>query len=130
MGLLFRAIFLDTLEADAERLERVNRLLGALPPDVPAPDGLRPVELLVLHPSRHLGSLAAGHGELLPPMMRSIVRAIGGQREAASELLGYLLFHPAHTSRLAELGYDDVAAQWPAIERFFENLERARDDLS
>jgi len=124
LGLLFEAIFLDALEADAERLDRVNQLLSALPPHIPAPDGLRPVELLLLHPTRDLADLAAGQGRLLPPGVRRIVRAMGGQRDAASEFLGFLLFHPVHTARLVEAGYDDVRAQWPAIERFFERLER------
>lgn len=125
VGLLFRAIFLDTIEADAERLERLNRLLAELPPEVAAPEGLRSVELLLLQPTRDLGSLAAGKGHLLPPGVRRIIRAIGGQRDAASGFLGTLLFHPEHTALLAELGYDDVATQWPVIERFFEKIERA-----
>ena len=125
LGLLFDAIFLDALDADAERLDRVNVLLAALPPEAPAPDGLRPIELLLLHPTRDLADLAAGQGRLLPPGVRRIVRALGGQRDAASDFLGFLLFHPIHTSRLVEAGYDDVRAQWPTIERFFEKLERA-----
>lgn len=125
LGLLFDAIFLDALDADAERLERVNRLLAALPAGTPAPDNLRPVELLLLHPRRDLGYLAAGQGRLLPPRVRRVIRAVGGQRDAAAEFLSFLLFHPAHTSRLVEVGYDDVEAQWPVIERFFEKLERA-----
>jgi len=82
------------------------------------------VELLLLHPTRDLADLAAGQGRLLPPGVRRIVRALGGQRDAASEFLGFLLFHPVHTSRLVEAGYEDVRAQWPTIERFFEKLER------
>jgi len=124
MGLLFRAIFFDALEADAERLERVNRTLAALPPQAAAPDGLRPVDLLVLRPSRDLSDLAIGHTRLLPPLMRGIIRAIGGQRDAAAEFLGYLLFHPSYTTPLAELGYEDVAANWPAIEGFFDRQVR------
>jgi hypothetical protein len=57
--------------------------------------------------------------------VRRIVRALGGHGDAASDFLGFLLFHPIHTSRLVEAGYDDVRAQWPTIERFFEKLERA-----
>jgi len=125
MGLLFHAIFLDALEADAERLERLNRLLAVLPPGAAAPEGLRPVELLLLHPTRDLASLVAGQTRLLPPGVRLMIRALGGHRDAASELLSFLLFHPAHTSRLVEAGYEDVGAQWPLIERFFEKLERA-----
>ena len=125
LGLLFDAVFLDALEADAEGLDRVNTLLSALPPGTPAPDGLRSVELLLLQPTRDLAHLAAGQEKLLPPRVRRIVRALGGQRDAASEFLGFLLFHPAYAARLAEAGYEDVRVQWPAIERFFEKLERA-----
>ncbi|MGH7530876.1 MAG: patatin-like phospholipase family protein [Gemmatimonadales bacterium] len=126
MGLLFEAVFLDALEADAERLERINRLITVLPPGVAAPEGLRPVELLLLQPTRDLTTLSAGQSHLLPPGVRRAIRAMGGYRDAAAELLAFLLFHPAHTSRLIEAGYDDVGAQWPAIEAFFEKLERAR----
>jgi NTE family protein len=67
LGLLFDAVFLDALEADAERLDRVNLLLASLPPGGPAPDGLRPVELLLLHPTRDLADLAAGPGPAAAP---------------------------------------------------------------
>ena len=123
-GLLFRAIFVDALEADAARLERLNRLLAALPEGAPAADGLRPVELLMIRPSQSLSQLAVGRDRLLPPAIRQIVQAFGGGRSNASEFLAYLLFHPEYTTTLAELGYQDVGAQWPVIERFFERLER------
>ncbi|MGH7645338.1 MAG: hypothetical protein ACREMR_07100, partial [Gemmatimonadales bacterium] len=123
-SLLLHAIFTDLVEADVERLERVNRLLAAIPPDVPPPDGLKPVELLMLHPSRDLGTLAAGHTDLLPRPMRAVVAAMGGQREGAADFLAYLLFHPVYTSRLIQLGFEDVVTHWPAIERFFAKLER------
>jgi len=117
IGLLLHAIFLDALEADAERLERVNRVVTALP-DAQRPDGLRPVRLLMLRPSRDLGALAAGCGVKLPPLVRWLVRGMGGQRATAVDFLSYLLFDPAYTNALIELGYDDVRAQWPRIERF------------
>jgi NTE family protein len=122
-GLLLHAIFLDALEADVERLERVNRLLARLSsgPGSGAPaaaEGMRPVSLLLLRPSRNLGSLAAGSGARLPPLMRWVVRAMGGQRESAVDFLSYLLFDPAYSTALIELGYADAHAQWGAIERF------------
>ena len=117
IGLLLHAIFLDALEADAERLERVNRLVTALP-EAQRPDGLRPVRLLMLRPSRDLGVLAAGCGVQLPPLVRWLVRGMGGQRATAVDFLSYLMFDPAYTNALIELGYGDVRAQWPLIERF------------
>ncbi len=122
MGLLLHAIFLDALEADAERLERVNRLVTALP-EAQRPDGLRPVRLLMLRPSRNLGGLAAGCGVKLPPLVRWLVRGMGGQRATAVDFLSYLLFDPVYTNALTELGYADVRAQWPRIERFLAATE-------
>jgi NTE family protein len=122
MGLLLHAIFLDALEADAERLEHVNRLVTALP-EAQRPDGLRPVRLLMLRPSRDLGALAAGCGVQLPPLVRWLVRGLGGQRATAVDFLSYLMFDPAYTNVLAELGYTDVQAQWPRIERFLAATE-------
>lgn len=124
VGLLFDSIFLDVLEADAERLERVNRLLTVIPADVPAPDGLKPVDLLMLRPSRDLGTLAAGKSAVLPKILRFVVGGMGGLRAGASEFLSYLLFDPAYTSQLMELGYEDAGAYWPAIEEFFAKMQR------
>jgi NTE family protein len=122
IGLLLHAIFLDALEADAERLERVNRLVAAIP-EAQRPDGLRPVRLLMLRPSRDLGALAAGCGVQLPPLVRWLVRGMGGQRATAVDFLSYLLFDPVYTNALTELGYADVRAQWPRIERFLAATE-------
>ncbi len=100
IGLLLHAIFLDALEAE-----------------------LRPIRLLMLRPSRDLGALAAGCGVQLPPLVRWLVRGMGGQRATAVDFLSYLLFDPVYTNALTELGYADVRAQWPRIERFLAATE-------
>jgi NTE family protein len=126
MGLLFDAIFLDSMEADAERLDRINHILAEFPEGQP-PASVRAVELLMLHPTRDLAALAAGKTHLLPSSVKHAVRAIGGHKAGAAEMLGFLLFHPEHTSLLIEAGYEDVGAQWPVIEKFFEKLERDKE---
>ena len=126
-GLLLDTIFQDQLEADADQLERINGLLAALPAHTPAPQSLRPVDLLVLRPRRDLATLSRGLSTSLPKQVRRIVDGMGGRREGAAEFLSYLLFEPEFTSRLVELGYEDLGAQWPQIERFFAKLERPRD---
>lgn len=118
LGILFHAIFLDALDGDAERMERVNRTLARLPAGTAVPDGLRPVELLVLRPSRDLGVMARPHWHRLPPVMQRLVRSIGGKREGSADFLSYLLFDPAYTVPLMELGYEDAMADWDSIERF------------
>lgn len=118
MGMLFHAIFLDSLDSDAERLERLNAILRVIPAGTPRTGGLRPIKLLLLRPSLDLGALARPHWRRLPRIMRSLVQGIGGQREGASDFVSYLLFDPAYTGPLMELGYDDANDQWDKIEEF------------
>ena len=117
IGMLLHAIFLDALEADAERIDRINQTLARVPAGA-APDGLRPIRLLMLRPSRSLGALAATSGAKLPAAVRWAVRGMGGQGATAVDFLSYLLFDPAYTTALIELGYADGRAQWPRIEQF------------
>jgi NTE family protein len=123
VGLLLHTVFLDAPEADAERLERINQLLESLPPGSVAPDGLRPVRLLLLRPSRDLGALALAQPVRLPPLVRWVVRGMGGQRAAAAGFLSYLLFDPVYTTALIELGYADARSEWSRIERFLSACE-------
>jgi NTE family protein len=85
------------------------------------------VDLLVMRPRRDLATLSRGLSTTLPKQVRRVVDGMGGRREGAAEFLSYLLFEPEFTSQLVELGYDDLGAQWPEIERFFAKLERRPD---
>jgi NTE family protein len=119
IGLLFNTLFLDALEGDAERLDRINRVLEALPPGAPNPDGLKPIKLHVVRPSRDLGDLAAEFKGKLPRSLRLILRGLGIQHVGGAELLSYLIFEKEYVSRVMELGYEDALSQWDALERFF-----------
>jgi NTE family protein len=125
MALLFNAIFLDSLDADVERLERLNRILSLIPPDREIPENLRPVSLLMFRPSRDLGTLAEGLRPNLPPAFDRVVQAMGGgPGEGSHDFLSYLLFDPEYTGLLMELGYEDTLAAWERIERFMEGGEK------
>jgi NTE family protein len=118
LGLLFHSVFLDSLDADAERLVRINHLLhhqtGA------HESGLRPVELLVLRPSRDVSELAEGKALKLPFAVRTVLRSIGGERARSAGFLSYLLFEPEYTGRLMDLGFEDGRRQRDKIEKFLE----------
>ncbi len=120
LGLLLETVFLNALEADGERLERLNALLALLPPDVPPPAGLRPVQFLHLRPSRDLGAMAQQRSRRLPLRLRFLINRMGGERTGAADFLSYLLFEPDFTSELIELGYSDAHAQWPTVDAFFD----------
>lgn len=119
ISMLFSTVFLDTLEADVERLKRLNNVLAALPPGQPAPEGLREIDILVLRPSKDLGELASEYKGKLPRSVRFMLRGLGAQRVRQPDLLSYLLFERPYVSRLIELGYEDALSQWAEIEAFF-----------
>jgi NTE family protein len=119
IGAMFNSIFLDALEGDAERLQRINRLLDSLPPGADNSDGLRPIDLFVIRPSRDLGSLAEKHKGRLPRSLRFLLRGLGIHRMRGAELLSYLVFEAPYIGRIMELGYEDALTRWDEIERFF-----------
>ncbi len=125
MGTLLHSVFLDSLEADAERLDRVNELLRAIAPGT-RPRGLRPVDLLMLRPSRDLASLARGMDVELPRMVRMALQGVGGEREQSADFLSYLLFQPNYISTVMQLGYEDTREQWPLVNAFLDRWDAER----
>lgn len=120
LGTLLHSVFLDSLDTDAERLDRVNALLKALPSDREGPGGLKPVDLLLLRPSRDLGGLARGVHLELPRLVRAALRGLGGERVESADFLSYLLFQPSYIRSVMELGYEDARRQWEEIGAFLE----------
>jgi len=115
-ALLMHSIFLDALDADVERLERINRLLDSYPPGYVLPGDLRPVRLSVIQPSRDLGAMAVGYLPRLPWLMDVVVRGLGARERRGADFMSYLLFEPEYTSLLMELGYQDALEQWGKLE--------------
>ena len=120
LGLMLNSIFLDQLDADAERLERVNELLQRVDPKQRWRIPEREVELLVLRPSRDIGRMAALYEHKLPRALRHLVRGLGTRRGSGSDLLSYLLFVPEFLSDLIELGERDAEMSRARINRFIE----------
>jgi NTE family protein len=117
LGNLMNSIFLDVLDQDARRLERVNALLRKVPPELHGE--LRPVKLLVVRPSEDLGKLA-GHYELrLPRGFRFLIRGLGTRETKSPDFLSLLMFQPDYLRRLIEIGERDAEARQGAIEEFF-----------
>lgn len=122
-GHALSSIFLDALAADIERIERINRLLEAVPPTRHAAFGVRPIEVLALTPSQRVDRIASEHIGALPATIRALLRGIGvtrgRDRMRGAALASYLLFEAEFTQRLMELGRADTLARRAEIERFF-----------
>lgn len=126
LGLMLNSIFLDQLEADAERLESVNRLLGRVDPTQRWRVPEREVEILVIRPSRDIGSMAKWYEGQLPLPLRYMIRGLGTRRGSDSDLLSYLLFVPEFLADLIRLGERDAILNRSRIARFVEACTGAR----
>lgn len=120
MGLLFNSIFLDTLDADSVRLDRINDLLERCGDGGDPGKAFRRIELLLLRPSRDLGQLASEYADRLPRILRYLAGGLGSREGRTADFVSYLLFEESYLSRLMELGEEDAAAQWERIEAFLD----------
>jgi NTE family protein len=119
-GHVLSSIFLDSLEVDLERLQRINRTVGVMPPDLRARHGvtLKHVETFVIAPSEDIEPIAARFAHRLPRTVRFFLRGIGATRSSGSNLLSYLLFDRAYCRALIRLGYRDAMARRDELSAF------------
>lgn len=116
LGQLVNAVFLDVIDEDVARMERMNDLLRKMAPH--ERDGLKPVDLLVLRPSVDLGKLAGLYERYLPRKVKLLVRALGGKETESPDFVSLLLFEPSYTRRIIDLGEADVDKRLPEIRAF------------
>jgi NTE family protein len=113
-GFMLDSLFMDTLNANLERINRYNESAD-----------MRPIETLVLTPSQDVNEIARRHLKELPRALRTLLHALGAHNSANSLLLSYLLFERGFTRELIDLGYQDAKARAAEIREFLQ-LEHAR----
>ncbi|WP_312515606.1 patatin-like phospholipase family protein [Massilia sp.] len=118
-GHALSSIFIDSLAADIERLQRINDTLGRLAPEARAGLGLRDVKLLVIAPSERLDTIAARHSASLPAPVRALLGALGALESRGAALASYLLFEAGYTRELIRLGERDTLARRGDVLAFF-----------
>jgi len=119
-GHILDSIFLDSLEADLERLQRINKTVDIIPTrtmrkkEIP----LRKVEAFVIAPSIDIGELAHDYVHELPRTIRYLLRGIGAYRKQGSALASYLLFEKGYCRELIRLGYEDAMKEKEMLAQF------------
>lgn len=119
-GHILDSIFLDSLEADLERLQRINKTIGLIPQRKRVRNGvpLREVEGNLIAPSLDIGELARDYVSHLPRSLRFLLRGFGALRGDGTTLASYLLFEKAFCRALIRLGYEDALCERDMLERF------------
>ncbi|WP_258868078.1 patatin-like phospholipase family protein [Alkalilimnicola ehrlichii] len=120
LGHVLNSAFVDSLEGDVERLERINRTLEQMPAGqvFDGADRLRKIDVLKIYPSQPLDVIAAEHAEDLPRTLRMFLRGSGATSGQGSTLMSYLLFEPGFCHELIKLGYHDAMRLERPIMRF------------
>jgi len=113
-GFMLDSLFMDTMNASLERVNRYNESAD-----------MRPIDTLVIMPSRDVNEVARRHVDELPRALRTLLRALGAHNSPNSLLLSYLLFERGFTRELIEMGYQDAKTRAGEIREFLQ-LETAR----
>lgn len=116
-GFMLDALFMEGLQADLERLNRINALLAHARPG-PAPLGMRQVDTLLLQPEQDPSEAALVHQGAMPGALRSFLRVLGARGARGGKLLSFLLFESPYTRALIEAGERDANRRRAEISAF------------
>ena len=102
------SIFLDSLEVDLERLNRINKTIERVPNEVRQQMNLHHVDVMLISPSQSIEKIAGRYARKLPWAIRLLLASIGAMRRNTSNLVSYLLFEKEFCRALINLGYQDA----------------------
>lgn len=118
-GHAMSSIFLDSLAADIETLDRTNRTVSVLNEEQKRRLALRQIDMLTISPSERLDDIATRHVKDLPAPIRALLSGIGATEGRGSALASYLLFQAGYTRELIALGEKDGQMRRDDVLRFF-----------
>ena len=119
-GHVLDSVFLDSLDVDLERLQRINEIIQLIPRETLKNSDMqiRPIETLIISPSEAINKIAERYAHTLPRTMRLAYRAIGAMGHDGSTLLSYLLFEKPFCQELIKLGYQDTMSRKNEVLQF------------
>ena len=116
-GYVLDTLFLNSLYADVERMDRVNRMLRM---NEAKDDQLKIIEHLIISPSQDIADIAIRHYQKLPRAFRIALSFLGLNGGNTRRFISYLMFIEDFCQELIALGYRDAMAQRAEIVDFLE----------
>lgn len=112
------SIFLDSLEVDIERLNRINRTIALVPEEMRQHMNMHHIDVLNVSPSRSIEKIAGRYARQLPFPIRLLLSSVGAMRRNTSNLVSYLLFEKDFCRTLIDLGFQDAMNRKEEIMTF------------
>ena len=126
-GHALNSIFLDSMEVDLERLQRINSTVLSMPEEIRQNTDLRHVNVLIFSPSQPIEKIAERYSAKLPWTIRYLLRSVGAMRHSGANLVSYLLFEKSYCRALVNLGFQDAMKRREEIIAFFEQQPNNQD---
>jgi NTE family protein len=111
-GYIFDTLFMDSLDADIERMRRINHTITETKDNrVDYKDtSLRQIDYLVISPSRDIREIVERYVDNFPRSVRVLLKGIGALAREGRPLMSYLMFDAPYCKELMDMGYEDGMA--------------------
>jgi NTE family protein len=111
-GYIFDNLFMDSLDADIERMRRINHTIAETRDKrVEFMDtALRQIEYLMISPSRDVREVVERYVGNFPLSVRILLMGVGALAREGRPLMSYLMFDAPYCKELIDLGYHDAMA--------------------
>jgi NTE family protein len=111
-GYIFDNLFMDSLDADIERMRRINHTIAETRDKrVEFMDTtLRQIEYLMISPSRDVRDIVERYVGNFPLSVRILLMGVGALAREGLPLMSYLMFDAPYCKELIDLGYQDAMA--------------------
>lgn len=121
-GYMLDTLFMDSLDSDMERMNRINHTISETNAKQIEYEGttLRPIEFLMISPSQDIREIAERHANAFPRAAHVLLKGLGALAREGRPLLSYLLFEAPFCRELIELGYRDGLAAQPEIAQLLD----------
>lgn len=119
VGVLMNAVFMDAIDMDIERLNRINEIIKFVPESEMKKHQWRPIKVMSISPSENIANIASECSHKIPYVVRYLLKGLGTEK-TTNNIASYILFDSEFCSRLIKLGYKDGMAQRDKIKEFFD----------
>ena len=118
-GHLMDTVFTESLNADLERMHRINKTIGMIDKEKYGDSThLKNVDSYMLNPSKNFHVIASEHFEELKWSLRFILRMMGVEKDSETTLTSYILFEQNYCKKLIQMGMEDALEQETQIREF------------